>query len=217
MIARTVPEETKDGEVVICSAWWVPALGGLTRIFPLTFARRCQAWCRYRLELTRSLDDARWRTFELADGGPIECVNTYSAREQLRSQFERLAPGTTIKQLNEKRDSLGVIRPIGALSLHLEECEPDTSREFGRRTFSTRPRLRFNDAGGAHDLSLNEWGCYEWLRKGGEPERLAENLRLDDPTRDQLLLVGNLRNHPTSWVVISVIGYAAIQPALFVG
>jgi hypothetical protein len=215
LIAQTVPEQTQDGGVVICSAWWMPALDSLVRVYPMPFTGGRRAWRRYRLELRRdNRKDSRWRSFELADGGPIECIDRRPQRDSLRCQLERLARGTTIDRLNERRDSMGVIRPVGEVALHIEHATPDASREFGRKTFGARPKLRFDDADGHHDLSLNEWGCYEFIRKGGDPEKL--NLRLDDPAREQLLLVGNYRNHPNSWCVVSVVGYAAVRPRLFV-
>ena len=211
LLARTVPEETRDGAVTVCSAWWQPTLG-LIRVYPMPLASGQEAWRRYRLELTRSGRDARWRSFKLADGGPIDCADAHSARDRLHAHLAGSA--TTIAQLNQKRDSLGVVRPVSSINLDLERGAPDRSREFGRKTFEIRPYLRFDDADGSHRLALNEWGCYEFIRKGGDPARL--NLRLDDPGREQLLLVGNLRDHPTTWVVIAVVGYDAVQPALFV-
>lgn len=213
LLARTVPEETRAGNVSICSAWWQPTLG-LIRVYPMPFDGACKAWRRYRLELARSDHDSRWRSFKLADGGPIDCVDTHSARDQLHREIERLSRETTIKQLNEKRDSLGVIRPIGPVELKLKEAAPDPEREFGRNTFEVQPYLHFFDADGEHTASLNEWGCYEWLRKGNDPNALP--LRLNDPAREQFLLVGNLRDHPMAWVVIAVLGYTTDRPALFV-
>jgi hypothetical protein len=212
LLARTVPEETRDGDVSICSAWWQPTLG-LIRVYPMPLASRQQTWRRYRLELTRSGRDNRQRSFKLADGGPLDCTDTHSARDRLRARLEKMATATTISRLNEIRESLGVIRPVSGIDLDLERGEPDHSRSFGRKTFEVRPYLRFDDLDGKHRLALNEWGCYEFIRKGGDATQL--NLRLDDPGREQLLLVGNLRDHPTTWVVIAAIGYDAVQPALF--
>lgn len=214
LLARTVPEETRDGEITVCSVWWIPALGGLTRIYPLDLKGREHAFRTYRLELTKSAKDPRYRSFKLADGASPVPVGTPSMRDRLREPLEHLATDATITRLNNQRDSLGVIRPLSLKGVY-EQGAPDVTKRWGRRTFGLRPRICFEDAAGTHALGLNEWGCYEWLRKGGDPEQLWQNLRLGYADREELLLVGNIRDHPTSWVVISVLGYGAHQASLF--
>jgi hypothetical protein len=211
LLARTVPEETAGGEVSICSAWWCPPLGGLIRIYPLQFGG-LKAWRRYRLQLTKSSKDSRWRSFKLADGAPEFIANV--GRDALREDLMAASKGKTLRQLNTARDSMGIIRPV-ELEGVLERDEPDLTRHFGKNTFGVRPRLQFRDADGDHNLGLNDWGCYEWIRKGGDPEQLWHNLRLFYPDREQLLLVGNLRDHRNAWIVIAVVGYGAVQPPLF--
>lgn len=210
LIARTVPEETTNGDITVCSAWWAPALGGLIRIYPLDISARARAWHSYRLTLTKSEKDSRWRSFRLA--APPEFIEKVG-RERFREILAKGAREATIAKLNTARDSMGVIRPIAMRGV-MEHGEPDVTRHFGRKTFGTRPRLQFTDLDGDHNLGLNEWGCYEWLRKGNPPDELWDNLRLGYTDREQLLLVGNLRDYRTSWVVIAVIGYAAAQISL---
>ena len=214
MLARTVPEETANGDVTVCSAWWAPALtdNGLVRIYPMPVESGYRAWRRYDLELTKSDKDPRWRSYKL--GIRPEEVAPRSLRDDLKPALKRLAEGTTIDRLNEKRDSMGVIRPQW-LEWSYETGVPDLTRSFGRRTFGLRPRLKFADAAKEHNLALNEWGCYEFLRKGHDPEQLWSAKKLGDPAREYLLLVGNYRDHLKSWVVIDVISYEARQPALF--
>lgn len=214
LLARTVPEETANGDVTVCSAWWVPALtlGGLVRIYPMPLESGYRAWRRYDLELTKSEKDSRWRSYKL--GMRPESIGPGSERDDLKPALRRLSEGTTIARLNEKLDSMGVIRPRW-LKWYYETGIPDSERSFGRRTFGLRPRLKFTDAAGEHDLALNEWGCYEYLRKGNNPDQLWSAKKLGDPGREYFLLVGNYRDNPTSWVVIDVISYEAKQPALF--
>lgn len=212
LLARTVPEETKDGDVTVCSAWWIPSLGGFVRIYPLPIKSELRAWNQYELRLTKSNKDSRWRSFKLAEEAPR--LVRRGNREDLRAVLESAAIGTTVKRLNEQRDSMGILRPA-ELELVFEYGQADLTHSFGRRTFDVRPRLQFRDVDGDHNLGLNEYGCFEWLRKGNAPEALRDNLRLDYPDREQLLLVGNLRDHRNAWVVIAVVGYGAKQASLF--
>lgn len=214
LLAKTVPEQTKDGDVTICSAWYIPDLGGLTRVYPLPRWPSLPVWTRYRLHLTKSDKDSRFRSYKLKDGS-IPTALSSDGREAMRPYLTQLADRKeTIRSLNSKRDSMGIIRPL-SIEGSWERGAPDITRQFGRKTFDLRPRICFEDQDGSHSLGLNEWGCYEWLRKGKKPDQLWANLRLSYSDREQLLLVGNLRDHPTAWVVIAVIGYGAIQASLF--
>jgi hypothetical protein len=213
LLARTVPEETRDGEVGVCSAWWQPSLGGLVRVYPLKLGGDLHAWDRYELQLVKSRKDSRWRSYKLADEAPR--LVGHGRRDDLRDALTAASDGVTIRRLNERRDSMGVIAPRALAGILEHDDNPVSTHRFGRKTYGIRPRLHFVDTDGEHELGLNEWGCYEWLRKGGEATQLWANLRLDRDDREHLLLVGNLRDHPTAWVVIAVIGYSRMTLGLW--
>src|SRR4051812_39631546 len=109
LLARTVPEETSNGDITVCSAWWAPALGGLIRIYPLDMRAGMKAWRRYELVLPKGKKAPRWRSNKT--GGPAEPV-ARPGREALYEPLSASADGTTIVGLNRRRDSMGVIRPI---------------------------------------------------------------------------------------------------------
>ena len=116
----------------------------------------------------------------------------------------------SIADLNASRSSIGIVRPT-ALDVYLAEQDRDESRQWGVKTFPYRTRAKFEDEDGKHDLSILDWGCYEFMRKNpGRECLLPENLRVG-PERDVLLLVGNLRNRRNVWCVVSVVSWRAID------
>jgi hypothetical protein len=88
-------------------------------------------------------------------------------------------------------------------------------QESGAKRFPLMPRIAFQDDGGPHNLMLRDWGTFELQRKHGPDylrKHLVSALHLS-PTSS--LLVGNMRDHPTSWLVISVLNGIREQPDLF--
>ncbi len=98
-----------------------------------------------------------------------------------------------------------------------------TDPPSGARRFPYIPRLRFRDEAGEHRLMLREWGVYELMRKHNNLTQMTEGERRKylagalhlDPTCS--LLVGNLNNQRTAWLVISVLRGLRAAPSLFDG
>lgn len=88
----------------------------------------------------------------------------------------------------------------------------DLDVNFSEGEIKLAPYLRFHDAAGKHDLQLREWGCYEFLRKEPEAGRLWDALRLTRPSREFFLVVGNMCNQRTAWLVIAVLSQDAAGP-----
>ncbi|MBX6749996.1 MAG: hypothetical protein IRY85_10075 [Micromonosporaceae bacterium] len=81
----------------------------------------------------------------------------------------------------------------------------------GARRFPYIPRLRFRDSDGEHRLMLREWGVYELMRKHNNLTQMSDGERKKfvggalhlDPSCS--LLVGNMNNQRTAWLVIAVL------------
>lgn len=235
MLGTTVPEPRSDGRVFVCSAGISPELGKLVRVYPLARRGIPHRWHGYRVPLERNPKDARPESFKVAgDRAP-------GAHEHINEQFAQvhgaLPPGKrtallrkhaigSIKQANEQRLSLAVIHP-DALSLSFDHNpdSPDSPQmalfdvpgepPSGARRFPWMPRLDFHDELGWHHLMLRDWGTFELQRKhGGDYFRanLAGALHLDE---NSSLLVGNLNNQRTAWLVISVLNGIREAPTLF--
>lgn len=235
MLGTTVPEQMRDGRVVRCSAGYSPELRRLVRVYPISPFVSVPRWSTYRIELERNPLDSRDESWKLAgDRSDPEaltrrmvdhgCAGKVPTRQRLEQVDRFLAP--SIAALNAERKSLGVLRPeLLGFSFEYDQAADDAvaqlpgmetpAPEWGRHSFPRRPRIQFMDEDGRHDLSLNEHGAYEWLRKGGTPEQVFRNLKFDATDRDVRLLVGNLANQRTAWVVIAFLSFAKVAPSLF--
>lgn len=234
-LGTTVPEQMKDGRIVRCSAGFSAELRSLLRLYPISPFGGVHRWERYVVDLERNPKDNRVESWKLRgdrsdpDTLTRELVasgrrGTLAAPDRVDSLAPFVAP--SISWLNDRRMSLGVIEPVlNGYSFEYDRQADDASSQFpgmetptaewGRHSYCRRPRIQFSDADGAHDLSFNEHGAYEWMRNGGEPARLFDNLRFGATGRDVRLLVGNLCNHRTAWVVIAYLSSAKTAPSLF--
>jgi hypothetical protein len=148
----------------------------------------------------------------------------HTARTKLLSRY---VVGS-IKEANEKRLSLAILQP-DSIELNFEEnaAQGDSPQLVlfdagqdeetrGARRFQLMPRVRFRDEHGPHNLMLRDWGSFELQRKHGGSyfrQNLETALNL---TPASSLLVGNMNNQRTTWLVISVLnGIRDEQETLF--
>jgi hypothetical protein len=132
-----------------------------------------------------------------------------------------------LQEANVKRLSLAVIQPDDLeLTFELNPPPEDTpqlslfegndgERASGARRFRWMPRLRFRDERGRHNLMLRDWGAFELQRKHEEGyfrDNLQGALHLDQSSS---LLVGNINNHRTTWLVVSVLNGIRSPATLF--
>lgn len=110
--------------------------------------------------------------------------------------------------------------PASPESPQLALFDVDADPPTGARRFPYLPKLLFRDGTGEHRLSLREWGTYELMRKHGnftsmsEAERrrfLAGALHLSPQCS---LLVGNMNNQRTAWLIIAVLHNLRQAPSL---
>lgn len=149
-----------------------------------------------------------------------------------RAELLRKCVVGSIAEANERRLSLAIVH-ADAMELEFEHnpASPDSpqltlfdlpgQQPSGARRFPYIPRLRFRDEAGSHRLMLRDWGVYELMRKNnnltdmsdGQRRRYVSDALHLDPTCS--LLVGNLNNQRTAWLVISVLRGLRAAPSLF--
>ena len=235
MLGTTVPEPNSDGRVFVCSAGVSPEYGKLIRIYPLARRNVPHRWGVYRVPLERNPKDNRPESFKIAGDrspGAHEDINT--AFEPVRPrvpQTERIAMLRryvvgSIKEANAKRLSLAIIHPDmieltfehnpeSPLSPQMALFDMPGEKPSGARRFAWMPRLKFHDQLGWNNLMLRDWGTFELQRKRGGDyfrQNLGGALHLDE---NSSLLVGNLCNQRTAWLVISVLNGIREAPTLF--
>ncbi|MGW6196959.1 hypothetical protein ACWF0M_12505 [Kribbella sp. NPDC055110] len=237
MLGTTVPEPNSDGRVFVCSAGVSTEYGSLIRIYPLARRNAPRRWGVSRVQLERNPADSRKESFRIAgnrDQNQHQWINyrfepsakavSESARASLLSRYTI----GSIQEANRKRLSLAILQP-DAISVDFEENKQsdasgaqltlfdggENESASGARRFRWMPRLRFRDECGNHNLMLRDWGCFELQRKHDDQyfrENLPDALHLKPSSS---LLVGNMNNQRTTWLVISVLNNIREPETLF--
>jgi hypothetical protein len=241
MLGKTVPEPSSTGRIFVCSAGYSPQLRQLLRIYPLARHAAPGRWTVSTVQLERNPKDHRQESWQLhGDRTPdaherinIEAFRTGSKRPESRRAVD-LAAFTveSIACANERRLSLAIVHPV-AMQMEFEHNpdSPDSPQEAlfdvaprptaGAKRFPYIPRLWFRDAVGEHRLMLRDWGVYELMRKHNNLTEMSEGhrrrfvsdaLHLDPSCA---LLVGNMNNQRTAWLVISVLRGLRAERGLF--
>ena len=236
MLGTTVPEPNSDGRVFVCSAGVSDEYRKLLRIYPL--ARRCipRRWAMHRVPVVRNPRDSREESFQIAGDrklGEHQWINYRfevvkpAYPEHVRASLLSRYVINSIREANDKRLSLAIIQPK-IIELNFEsnpapEDAPqlslfeagDGEQALGARRFAWMPRLRFRDEDGSHNLMLRDWGAFELQRKHDERyflQNLEGALHLRESSS---LLVGNMNNKRSAWLVISVLNGIREHPTLF--
>lgn len=218
-LGRTVPEESKKYGRKVCAAGFSRELGEFVRVYPLPVVTPIRQRSVCVLELGRNPQDSRresWRLAREQAGAGIASVGPQLPKADVLAW---LAPrrADSIRELNERRASVGVLR-VAAADLQGVFADRETRRpedptqallfadldeQFGAGVIRLAPYVRFRDGAGEHRLQIREWGGYEWLRKGGPCCQLWENYGFNDEDAFVWLVVGNMSNQRTAWLVIS--------------
>ena len=235
MLGTTVPEPNSDGRVFVCSAGYSAELRQLVRIYPLARRGAPRRWSVNRVRLERNRMDSRIESWQIAgDRSPEEHDHINDAFQSLDNIDRGARAGLldkvvveSIAEANARRMSLAVVHPPHTpwLSFDYNPDSPDSPmmRLFdvgdepsrGSQRFAFIPRLEFRDEAGGHNLMLRDWGCFEFMRRYGYDRRheLRQALHMNSGSS---LLVGNMANQRTAWLVISVLnGVRSAQPSLF--
>jgi|SRR5215471_696373 len=224
MLGTTVPEPNSDGRIFVCSAGVSRELDSLMRIYPLARRYAPERWTVNRVQLERNPRDSRRESWKLAGDrrlGVHEAINLtfhktgeITRRERAALLKKYVVPSIAVA--NERRMSLAVIHPQQTphLRFTFNPDSPEAPRlalfddqllvRESQQRFAFTPRLEFWDDSEFHKLMLRDWGCFEFLRKYGDERRneLAAALHLSARSS---LVVGNMNQHRTAWLVISVV------------
>ncbi len=236
MLGTTVPEPSSDGRVFVCSAGVSDECRRLIRIYPLARRNAPRRWGVHSVKLERNPRDSREESFQIAGNrspGAHQWINykfeiTKGAFPESRRAdlLSRYVIGS-LQEANAKRLSLAVVQPDD-LDLTFELNPPpedapqlslfegkDGDRVSGARRFRWMPRLRFRDECGKHNLMLRDWGTFELQRKQDETYFLGNLESALHLNGSSSLLVGNMNNKRTTWLVISVLNGIRSPATLF--
>jgi hypothetical protein len=126
-----------------------------------------------------------------------------------------------VHDLNENKESLGIIKPreIEYYFAKRNKVDPTVQATLDSSTayktssnYEIIPKIKYRCEGckakNPHDQQVLEWGAYEWIRKNpSNPEQIWKNYHLDDQEYEHYFLVGNMARHLTSFMIISILRF----------
>lgn len=207
MLGRTAPEESKKHGLVVCSAGYSKELRQFIRIYPISMFDSIPRWSICRVKVRRNPGDSRDESWRIDDEYPIEIIG--KADKNVEYDWLESVAADSIAEMNEKRKSLAIIKPEG-MQFRFDGLRHGAERQLqlieGGKPEELRPRVKFRDAAGAHDLQIRDWGCRMFLEKYPERDyQLWDALNLTKDNYEHLFFVGNMANHRNNWLVISVV------------
>lgn len=227
ILGRGVPELISDGRVTVCVAGYSHQLG-FVRLYPTRIDSPLNVWNVVSVEVERNPRDSRaesWKFPESRSGwnainqhielkGEVPRQNRLGLVDELRS--------SCIAELNEKRLSLGIIKPtivrpyLATNQMNRQAYQPlfeimEHANVITKKDHALEPRIEYTCGDGcanrkAHDQQLLDWGCYQWMKRNpGQEQQIWRNLHLGEESWMHYFLVGNQANQRTSFMVINVL------------
>lgn len=228
MLGTTVPEPTSEKvDQYVCSAGleldddYEPQ--GLIRLYPFGLNNYPKRWSVSEVVAVKHPRDSRTESYlpqSVLHLGELP----RSEKAVVRVHLGQFAV-SGIAEANAKKVSLAVIIKPGDPKFWLDpndvEGEPSYHLYQGgeplksRQRFKYTPRLQYTSPDGKRSRKghqVRDWQFYELMRKRHD---VIDNLEYEDQVKyigkpmnaseKSLLLIGNLANYRTSWVIISVL------------
>lgn len=216
MLGRTEPQQTKKNGITVCSIGYSKTLRSLIRVYPIPLGLSVPKFSVCSVKLIRG-NDSRPESFKLPDLKNSLIVGEKLSQKKKKELLEDLKSfrASSINELNEQRRSTGILIPQqidGKWKPRKDLSESERQLEIegmpkDNPLFSMPeiPLLSIvNEDGSFNNLQLRDWGCSEFIRRYVITGRYHKNeiwnaLHFDKP---QMLLVGNMRHFPISWLAV---------------
>jgi len=224
ILGRAVPETIRNGRTTICTAGYSPSLG-FVRIYPTKHTSPLTQWSIVKVPVERDPRDTRRESWKIQGSRSewdrldekIEPIDTMR-RENRLNLIANLAENC-VRNVNDEKRSLGIVKPIIEECYFSETADYDPSIQttlFGppppksKKQYPQIPKIRFRcsncQAEKPHDMTVLEWGFYEWFRKNPDNlEQVWENALLNSPKHEIFFLVGNILRYRNAFLIISVL------------
>ncbi len=227
ILGVAVGEQISDGRITQCTAGYSSTVG-FVRLYPTRIDSPLSVWSVVSVEVERNPKDNRresWKFPESRKGWDelnqhITVLGTYP-------KIGRLGLLDSIKSkcvmdINDKRDSLGIIQPVIKRSYlapnqkHYQTYQPlfdvmEHADVKTKRDYMAEPRFTFLCGTGCraksgHDMQLLDEGCYIGMnRNQGNEQQIFQNMGIGQSDWTHYFLVGNQANQRTSFMVINVL------------
>ena len=225
VLGRAAPEPIRDGRETVCLGGYSETVG-YVRLYPTK--RRMTELSRWNvISVPVESDDGhdnREESYKIAGSKKdwdilhkkVEKVGELNKGEQIRL-VDRLA-GDCTAVLNENRESLGIVEPRD-FSAELRENNQRGGIQAqltggtlkGKNDYKYKLYLNYVCEGcqqeSRHDQSTIEWGVYKYWDKNEDYQGVIDALGLTDNNQKCYFFVGNINNHRTAYIVISVLRF----------
>jgi len=224
VLGKAVPERMRDRRTTVCTAGYSPKLG-FVRIYPTTYNSPLKRWNIVELPVERDKQDSRPESWKIQGSRSewdtldtkIKKIGELTPKEGFKLVSKKI--DSSIRQLNEQRRSLGILRPnIQKCYFRKNETYDSTKQEklFGgftpniKNQYPYTPYVRYRcsecKAVRYHDQQVLEWGFYEGMRRNPDDiDIIWENSGMNSRDWNHLFFVGNQRHQRTSFMIISVL------------
>lgn len=226
VLGRAGPELIEsDGRHTVCLGGWSEKKG-FVRLYPTHKYTNASRW--NVLEVPVAQDDShdyRDESWKIV-GSKSEWEELYKKVDVVdrldRSEAIDLArdlPKTCTIELNDRKQSLGLVEPDEIHDAYLEPIDdPDPvhtdlqgNKLKSKSSYGHKLYIEYScdncQAKAGHRQHCIEWGIFRFWDKNPsrDPSEVIDALRLFDDDYKKYFFVGNLYNHPTSYIIISVI------------
>lgn len=238
LVIQTVPELSKKNECVYtCTVGYSQQLGWI-RVYPMPYTAGLKRWDTYKLKVEKNNQDSRAESWKLCGYSKHDQWKNWhddvqflrrikeSEKQYLKNlMIKQCSPAISV--LNNKRLSIGFIKTPSVkarwdvnetyynpnqLSL-FEDVQEQTVSSYTKKSQQFYSRIHFRDEDGSHDLLLNNWQYYEYQRKFGHNTEAFRNINNGS---EQLLILGNLFQYRSTWIVLEAFNAPKKnQPLLF--
>lgn len=221
VLGRAYPEPIEDGRHTVCLGGYSPTTG-YVRLYPTQRRMtQCSRWNVISAPIERDREgDFRQESYKIEGSKEdwdflhekIDKVGELNKSEQIELIHE-LATDCPAA-LNEEELSLGVVEPARIINYWLDDLEDPTTQldlalneRRGKNSFPHKLYVKYRCQGcqqeSPHEQHVIEYGIYKYWEKNDDPEGVLDALKLTADDYKHYFFVGNLRHHPTSFVIIS--------------
>jgi len=227
ILGNAVPDEISDNRFTVCTAGY-SSKHGLIRIYPVPTTAKMKRWNIMEIPLEKNPKDKRFESWKVQDSKIdwrklpermriLDKLKDVEKRQLVAKLLSEFGVGC-VEELNEKKLSLGMVKPtiLGHELQPREEYDPSvqTTLDFTglfltRKNYPWIPKITYRCPSckleKPHNQQVVEWGFYEGMRNNPtNPQTVFENARIDDPLWDKTFLVGNQNRFKRSFLIISV-------------
>lgn len=224
ILGKGAPNKCSDGKITMC-AIALTEDQGLIRIYPLNVSTQAKVWDYIEADVDRTPKDSRLESRRIEDrdwrAQDVQVVGCIREPDQKRDILNAcvLNSGSVdpITYQNQQTRSIALVKPVagsisGVLKPNLNaRRQIQTYADYQdwvlcQDQFPYCASLHWDSVQGSHhEQKIVAQEVFVGLMKNsGNPEQIWANMRIHDGDYDVWLLLGNLRNIRTAWVVVHV-------------